>query len=144
MRKGAAPSRWFAETEIEIQFYDLDPMQIVWHGNYVKYLEVARCALLDQIGYNYHQMKDSGYMWPVIDVSLRYIGSAVFGQRIKVRAEIVEYENRLKIDYLITDAASGKRLTRASTSQVAVSIATGEMSFVSPDILFEKLGVSPS
>jgi len=144
MRRGGAPSRWFAETEIEIQFYDLDPMQIVWHGNYVKYLEVARCALLDQIDYNYHQMKDSGYMWPVIDVSLRYIGSAVFGQRIKVRAEIVEYENRLKIDYLITDAASGKRLTRASTSQVAVSIATGEMSFVSPDILFEKLGVTPS
>lgn len=144
MRRGAAPSRWFAETEIEIQFYDLDPMQIVWHGNYVKYLEVARCALLDRIGYNYHQMKDSGYMWPVIDVSLRYIGSAVFGQRIKVRAEIVEYENRLKIDYLITDAASGKRLTRASTSQVAVGIATGEMCFISPDILFEKLGVTPS
>jgi acyl-CoA thioester hydrolase len=143
MRRGAAPSRWFAETEIEIQFYDLDPMQIVWHGNYVKYLEVARCALLDQIDYNYNQMRDSGYAWPVIDVNLRYIGSAVFGQRIKVRAEIVEFENRLKIDYLITDAASGKRLTRASTSQVAVAIATGEMCFVSPDILFHKLGVTP-
>jgi acyl-CoA thioester hydrolase len=144
MRRGAAPSPWFAETEIEIQFYDLDPMQIVWHGNYVKYLEVARCALLDKIDYNYNQMRDSGYAWPVIDVSLRYIGSAVFGQRIKVRAEIVEHENRLKIDYLITDAASGKRLTRASTSQVAVAIATGEMCFISPDILFHKLGVTPS
>ncbi|UUZ48394.1 acyl-CoA thioesterase [Massilia sp. B-10] len=144
MRRGALPSRWFAETEIEIQFYDLDPMQIVWHGNYVKYLEVARCALLDKIGYNYNQMRDSGYAWPVIDINLRYIGSAVFGQRIKLRAEIVEYENRLKIDYLITDAATGKRLTRASTSQVAVSIATGEMCFVSPDILFHKLGVSPA
>lgn len=144
MRRGALPSRWFAETEIEIQFYDLDPMQIVWHGNYVKYLEVARCALLDKIGYNYNQMRDSGYAWPVIDINLRYIGSAVFGQRIKLRAEIVEYENRLKIDYLITDAATGKRLTRASTSQVAVSIATGEMCFVSPDVLFHKLGVSPA
>ncbi|SHG68358.1 thioesterase family protein [Massilia sp. CF038] len=144
MRRGAPPSRWFAETEIEIQFYDLDPMQIVWHGNYVKYLEVARCALLDQIAYNYNQMKDSGYAWPVIDMNLRYIGSAVFGQRIKLRAEIVEYEHRLKIDYLISDAASGKRLTRASTSQVAVDIATGEMCFVSPAILFEKLGVTPS
>ncbi|HEY0061246.1 MAG TPA: thioesterase family protein [Telluria sp.] len=144
MRRGAPASRWFAETEIEIQFYDLDPMQIVWHGNYVKYLEVARCALLDQIAYNYNQMKDSGFAWPVIDMNLRYIGSAVFGQRIKLRAEIVEYEHRLKIDYLITDAASGKRLTRASTSQVAVDIATGEMCFVSPAILFEKLGVTPS
>lgn len=143
MRRGAAPSRWFAETEIDVQFFDLDPMHIVWHGNYVKYLEIARCALLDTINYNYVQMQDSGYMWPVIDLNLRYIGSAVFGQRIKVRAEVVEWENRLKVDYVISDAASGKRLTRASTTQVAVDIATGEMCFGSPAILFEKLGVAP-
>lgn len=143
MRRGAPPSRWFAETEIDVQFFDLDPMNIVWHGNYVRYLEIARCALLDKIDYNYLQMQQSGYGWPVIDVTLRYIGSAVFGQRLRVRAELVEWENRLKVDYLITDAASGKRLTRASTTQVAVDIATGEMCFGSPPVLFEKLGVSP-
>jgi acyl-CoA thioester hydrolase len=144
MRKSAAPSRWFAEVEIQVQFFDLDPMEIVWHGNYVKYLEVARCALLDSIGYNYVQMKQSGYAWPVIDMNLRYVGSASFGQRLKLRAEIVEWENRLKIDYLITDAQSGKRLNRASTTQVAVDISNGEMCFVSPSVLFEKLGVLPS
>ena len=143
MRRGAAPSRWSAETEIEVQFFDLDPMHIVWHGNYVRYLEIARCALLDKIGYNYLQMQESGYGWPVIDVSLRYIGSAKFGQRLRVRAELVEWESRLKVDYLITEAASGKRLTRASTSQVAVNLATGEMCFGSPPVLFEKLGVKP-
>ncbi|RSZ60225.1 acyl-CoA thioesterase [Massilia atriviolacea] len=144
MRRGAPPSRWFAETEMQVQFFDLDPMQIVWHGNYVKYLEVARCALLDKIDYNYEQMKASGYAWPVIDMNLRYIGPAVFGQRLTLRAEIVEYENRLKIDYLIADAASGKRLNRASTTQVAVDIASGEMCFMSPPVLFEKLGVTPA
>jgi acyl-CoA thioester hydrolase len=144
MRRGAPPSRWFAESEMQVQFFDLDPMQIVWHGNYVKYLEVARCALLDKIDYNYEQMKASGYAWPVIDMNLRYIGPAVFGQRLVLRAEIVEYENRLKIDYLITDAASGKRLNRASTTQVAVDIASGEMCFMSPPVLFEKLGVTPA
>ena len=144
MRRSAPASRWFAETEMTVQFYDLDPMHIVWHGNYVKYLEVARCALLDKIGYNYEQMKASGFAWPVIDMNLRYIGSAVFGQRLTLRAEIVEYENRLKIDYLITDAASGKRLNRASTTQVAVDIASGEMCFMSPPVLFEKLGVTPA
>ncbi|NHZ42854.1 acyl-CoA thioesterase [Massilia aquatica] len=143
MRRGAPPSPWFAETEMQVQFFDLDPMQIVWHGNYVKYLEVVRCALLDKIGYNYEQMKASGFAWPVIDMNLRYIGPAVFGQRLTLRAEIVEYENRLKIDYLITDTATGKRLNRASTTQVAVDIATGDMCFMSPPVLFEKLGVTP-
>ena len=139
-----APSRWFAESETQVQFFDLDPMEIVWHGHYVKYLEIVRGVLLDTIDYNYAQMKASGYVWPVIDLHLRYIAPAAFTQRLKLRAEIVEWENRLKIAYLISDAASGRRLSRATTTQVAVQIATGEMCYVSPPVLFEKLGVEPS
>jgi acyl-CoA thioester hydrolase len=141
MRKAKTPARWWAEVEMQVQFFDLDPMEIVWHGNYVKYLEVARCALLDKIDYNYAQMKASGYMWPIIEMNLRYPGSATFGQRLLLRAEIVEWENRLRIDYLVSDAASGRRLNRATTTQVAVDIPSGEMCFVSPPILFQKLGV---
>ncbi|WP_426338108.1 acyl-CoA thioesterase [Pseudoduganella sp. S-14] len=137
-------SRWFAEVEIDVQFFDLDPMEIVWHGNYVKYLEIVRCALLDKIGYNYPQMKASGYAWPVIDMQLRYVSPAVFGQKLKLRADLVEWENRMKIDYLITDVASGQRLNRASTIMVAVDIATKEMCFASPPVLFEKLGIEPA
>ncbi|NVD98560.1 thioesterase family protein [Massilia sp. BJB1822] len=140
MRKSPA-SRWSAEIEMQVQFFDLDPMEIVWHGRYVKYLEMARCALLDKIGYNYVEMKASGYAWPIIDMHLRYAAPATFGQVLKLRADIVEWENRLKIEYVISDAASGKRINRASTTQVAVDIATGEMCFVSPPVLFEKLGV---
>ncbi|WP_028104966.1 acyl-CoA thioesterase [Pseudoduganella violaceinigra] len=140
MRK-KTEARWFAEVEMQVQFFDLDPMEIVWHGNYVKYLEVVRCALLDKIGYNYVEMKASGYAWPIVDMQLRYAAPATFGQVLRLRAEIVEWENRLKIDYLISDAASGRRLNKASTVQVAVDMATREMCFVSPAVLFAKLGV---
>ena len=139
-----SPGRWVAETETQVQFFDLDRMEVVWHGRYVNYLEIARSELLNSINYNYAQMKASGYFWPVIDMHLRYIASATFGQRLKLRAEIVEWENRLKIKYLITDSATGRRLARASTTQVAVEMATQEMCFVSPPVLFEKLGVPPS
>ena len=136
-------SRWFAEVETQVQFNHLDPMEVVWHGHYVNYLEIARSALFTEIDYNYPQMKSSGYFWPVIDLHVRYIAPAKFGQRLKLRAEIVEWENRLKIAYLLTDGASGRRVGRASTTQVAVEVATGEMCFVSPPVLFEKLRVTP-
>lgn len=61
------------DTEILVPFFDVDTMHVVWHGHYVKYLEVARCALLDKIGHNYTHMLDSGYAWPVIDMQLRYV-----------------------------------------------------------------------
>jgi acyl-CoA thioester hydrolase len=139
---GAPPAvRIFAQVETQVQFYDLDPMEIVWHGNYAKFLELARCALLDKIDYNYAQMKASGYAWPVIDMHIRYLQPAAFGERITVRAELVEWENRLKLQYLITNSATGLRLTKASTVQVAVEIAGRQMCLASPAVLFEKLGL---
>ena len=125
------------DTEILVPFFDVDTMHVVWHGHYVKYLEVARCALLDKLGHNYTHMLDSGYAWPVIDLQLRYVRGAVFGQRINVRASHVEWENRLKIDYLITDIATGERLTRASTVQVAVDVNTREMQLACPKVFVE-------
>ena len=132
-----------AEVEIEIPFHDVDVMVIAWHGHYVKYLEIARCALLDKIDYNYPQMKASGYAWPVIDMRIRYPRPLLFQQIVRVRAKLEEWENRLKVSYLIEDAASGQRLTRAYTVQVALDMARNEMLFVSPNILFQKLGIEP-
>ena len=128
------------DIEIKVHFYHVDPMQVVWHGNYVQYFEQARCVLLDQIDYNYPQMQESGYMWPVIDMAVRYVAPARFGQIIVVSATMVEYENRLKIDYRICDKNTRKRLTKGHTVQVAVDIETQEMCLASPDILYQKLG----
>ncbi|VVQ06950.1 hypothetical protein PS914_04675 [Pseudomonas fluorescens] len=123
-----------ADTEILVPFFDVDTMNVVWHGHYVKYLEVARCALLDKIGHNYDAMVASGYAWPVIDLQLRYVRGAVFGQKLNVRANLVEWENRLKISYLISDLHSGARLTRASSVQVAVDMDSREMQLASPKV----------
>jgi acyl-CoA thioester hydrolase len=79
-------------------------------------------------------MRDAGYAWPIIDLQLRYMRGAKFGQRLTVRADLVEWENRLKINYLITDAATGERMTRASSVQVAVEIASLEMQLASPTV----------
>src|SRR5690349_10257629 len=100
------PGRWVAEAETHVQFSDLDPMEVVWHGRYAKYLEIVRDVLLETIGYSYREMRDSGFFWPIIDLHMRYVASASYGQRLKLRAEIVEWEIRLKIQYLITDAAT--------------------------------------
>lgn len=128
-----------AEVTIKAQFYDLDPMEVVWHGNYARYLEEARCALLDSIGYNYPQMHESGYIWPIVDMRIKYVRPLRFAQEFTVTATIVEFENRLKIDYRIRDKDSGEVLTKATTIQVAVRAATGELCLETPAALTDKL-----
>jgi acyl-CoA thioester hydrolase len=135
------PALRSAEIELLIPFHDLDPVSIVWHGNYAKYFEQARCALLQQFNYNYDQMRASGYIWPVIDLHIRYIKPLHFNQRVRVRALLREWEYRLKIDYLISDIAGGTRLAKGSSVQVAVDAATHEMCLMSPRVLFDRLGI---
>ena len=129
-----------AEITLSIPFHDCDMMEVAWHGHYAKYFELARCALLEQIDYNYPQMRDSGYAWPVIELQVRYARPLRFDQRIRVSATLKEYEHRLKIAYQVRDAVSGERLTRGHTIQVAVDMRTREMCFASPPVLLEKLG----
>lgn len=130
-----------AHALIKVPFCDIDITSMAWHGHYVKYFEEGRGVLLDKINYNYPQMVNSGYLWPVIDIRVKYIKPIKLGMNIKVQAALTEYENRLRIEYLITDVDTETKLTTGYTCQVAVSIESGEMRLRSPDILFEKLGV---
>ncbi|MCM8614099.1 thioesterase family protein [Accumulibacter sp.] len=124
-----------AEVTIDVPFHDIDIMEVAWHGHYVKYFELARCALLRKIGYDHPQMRESGYVWPVVECYLKYVRPARYNQRLSIRTVLREYENRLRFDYEIRDAASGVRLTRGYTVQVAVDSNSGELQFASPDCL---------
>ena len=125
--------------EVKVPFYDVDAMEVAWHGNYVKYMEQARCQLLDLIDYNYPQMKASGYMWPVIELKIKYIKPLLFRQKIAIEAKITEHEYGLRVDFEFRDVATNIRLTKAYTKQVAVKAVTNEMCLISPDILKNKI-----
>ncbi|OOF70729.1 acyl-CoA thioesterase [Rodentibacter caecimuris] len=119
-------------SDYEVQFFDVDSMHIMWHGHYVKYLEMARCAFLETIGYHYDVMKESGYAWPIVQLNLKYVKSARFRQKIRVYVELVEYESCIRFDYRIIDLLTGEKLTVGSTTQVAVEINTQEMQLQTP------------
>lgn len=133
------PARPSVEIELSPAFHDLDPMVVVWHGHYLKYLELARCALLQSFDYDYPQMRDSGYLWPIVDLRTKYLRPARYGQRLRVRAELVEWDLRMRIDYLIRDADTSEKITRAHTIQVAVDAATGEMCYATPEAFRRRL-----
>lgn len=128
-----------AAVDVEVPFHDVDAMNVAWHGHYVKYFELARCALLRRFDYDYPQMRASGFLWPIVECHLKYVRPALYGQRLRVEATLLEYENRLKIGYLIVDPESGEKMTKGYTVQVAVNAVTRELQFVSPQVVFEKL-----
>jgi acyl-CoA thioester hydrolase len=133
------PKPIHADTELVIPFHDVDLLRVAWHGHYCKYLELGRCALLEKIGYDYLTMRETGHVWPIVDLQLRYLKPARFMQTIRIHAELVEWEYRMKIKYRIEDAHSRQVLAKAQTVQVAVNAESGDMLFASPPVLLEKL-----
>lgn len=128
-----------AETFITVQFYDLDPMNVVWHGNYIKYLETARCDLLAKIGYDYNDMREDGIAYPVATMDLKFIKSCTFNQKLRVVSSVEEIEPSLIIKYMINDAETGEKLFKAKTMQICVDVDTKESVYSAPERLKEKL-----
>lgn len=128
-----------AAINIDVPFHDVDAMNVAWHGHYVKYFEIARCALLRLFDYDYPEMKASGYLWPVVECHLKYVRPALYNQQLRVEATLLEYENRIKVGYEIFDVKSGERLTKGHTVQVAIDAITHELQYVSPPIVFNNL-----
>jgi len=128
-----------AETFITVQFYDLDPMNVVWHGNYIKYLESARCDLLSKIGYDYDDMRKDGIAYPIATMDLKFIKSCTFNQKLRVVSTVEEIEPCLIIKYMIYDALTGEKLFKAKSMQICVDALTGESIYCAPQRLKEKL-----
>jgi acyl-CoA thioester hydrolase len=122
----------FADLDLEVRFHDVDMVGVVWHGHYLRYLENARWALMNQIGYGLERMVESGYAWPIVELHTKYIRPARFGDRLRVRASLLEWESRLTLNYLVTQLHDGARVARARTVQVAVHASTGELQFATP------------
>ena len=139
MGKDKGPFHIFAEAEIVVEFFHLDPMQVVWHGNYINYFETGRRALMEKIGYSYPEMQKSGFAFPVVDISLKYLRPLQFRDRALITAILTEYENCLRIKYEIVNASTGKITTKGQSTQMAYDIKAGESCFVCPKVLTDKI-----
>ena len=132
-------SRCLAATiRVRVPFFDLDPAGVAWHGRYFQYFELARCELLEFVGYSYEDMMESGILWPIADTSVRYLRPLVLNQAVTVTAYLREWEMRIVIDYRI-NGDDGTLYTRASTTQVPVDADSLDLLLGSPDFFLENV-----
>jgi acyl-CoA thioester hydrolase len=122
----------YADTDVDVGFHDVDMVGVVWHGHYLRYLENARWALMNRLGYGFETMVESGLAWPIVELQVKYVSPARFGDRLRIRASLVEWEARLTLHYLVSRPADGTRIGRARTVQVAVDARSGDLRFALP------------
>jgi len=122
-------------TSLKVEFYDLDPMNIVWHGNYIKYLETARCDFFEKLNYNYMDMYNDGVTYPVVKMDLKFIKPAKFGDTLTVECSLKELEPAIIIKYTIYRGS--EKILSASSMQMGVCAKTGESLYNAPEKLIK-------
>ena len=139
MRNALAKAVLTEQIVFPVEFYDVDSMRIVWHGNYVQFMEKARCALLNKIGFTYLDMEKAGFEFPVVDVHVKYMRSLRFGDEVRAVAGLVEYENCIKIAYEFYNNRTGELTTQAESTQMAVNMQDRQTVYVCPEVFIGKV-----
>lgn len=127
-----------SKVTVTVPFQDADPTGVAWHGNYFRYFDTARIALLAKLDFGYRDMAQIGQIWPIIDTRVRYIRSAAFGSELQVSAQLVEWEFRLRLYYQILQQ-TGERITEAYTVQVPVAADTEALMVGVPEFLQRRI-----
>lgn len=129
------------EIRLRVPFNDLDPLQIVWHGNYLKYFDIARFGLFKQAGVDLFQyFKNRQIIFPVTRVSSKHIIPLRFDDEFICRATVVEAVYKIVLDFEIRLSGSGQICTRGKSEQLAVKWPEMEMQFEIPGDVTQALG----
>ncbi|MBP5369588.1 MAG: acyl-CoA thioesterase [Bacteroidales bacterium] len=123
--------------DFTVPFYDLDAIQMVWHGNYVKYMENAREAFGEKYGLEYLHIFNSGYTAPMVDMHIKYRNSARIGDILKIKITYVPTKAaKLVFQYIITRPKDNAVIIEADTTQLFVS-RSGVFELSNPDFIVE-------
>lgn len=89
---------FISEKEIDIRYAETDQMGVVYHANYLVWMEIGRTALIQELGFTYAGLEERGYLSPVTDLSIQYKAAMRYGQVAKVRTWI-ESHGRVRTTY---------------------------------------------
>ncbi len=99
------------------QYYETDTMKIVHHSNYVRWMEEARCDMLEQMGIGYDTMEKQGILSPVLSVQCEYKSMTRFPDEVKITGRLVRYTGvRFDIEYEIRDVKTDTLRTVCKSS----------------------------
>ncbi|MEI4768120.1 thioesterase family protein [Psychrobacillus sp. FJAT-51614] len=89
---------YISEKEIEVRYAETDQMGVVYHANYVIWLEIGRTQLIQDLGFTYAGLEADGYISPVTNVNINYLSSVKYGETVTVRTWI-ESHGKLRTTY---------------------------------------------
>ena len=92
----------------KVNYYETDKMGITHHSNYIRRMEEARTALLNNYECGYAKFESYGVVSPVLSVNCQYKHTTTFEDEIRINVKIEQYTGvKLKFKYVMTNVKTG-------------------------------------
>ena len=125
--------------EIRILYSDTDSYGVVWHGAYTKWFEAARVGLVEQMGLELEMLENSGIVFPVVEMNIRYKSSAKMNERIIIKTKVAELKPlSVTFEHKVYEQKTNTLRVKAHTSIVVIDTKTGKMFRKMPEDMYNK------
>ena len=129
------------EFQIRVRYGETDQMNVVYHGNYITYFEVARTESIRELGFTYREMEAMGVDMPVTEIIIRYLRPAHYDDLLTVKTQLRTLPEKHHIDfYQEIFNENGKLITSGKVTLFFLDKETKKRSKM-PDILRDKLAL---
>ena len=123
----------------KVNFYDTDAMAVVHHSNYIRWFEIGRVEFLREAGITLNQLMDDGYVFPITEVSAKYVNSAKFDDELIIETTPEALTKaKMAFTYRILRASDDTLLVIGRTQNVFTSMETGKITRL-PETYYNKL-----
>lgn len=121
-------------TTLRVRFSEVDSMEVVWHGEYVRYVEDGREAFGRQYGIGYTDIRDAGYVVPIVELDVQYKQFLKYGESAIVETRYIRTDAaKILFEYVIFRESDETVVATGSSIQVFVNKATGLLELNNPD-----------
>ncbi|MBS4042216.1 MAG: acyl-CoA thioesterase [Chitinophagaceae bacterium] len=87
------------QTNIRVRYAETDQMNVVYHGNYAQYFEVARAECIRQFEFTYKEMEALGVMMPIVDIQIKFLRPAHYDDLLTIKTQLRELPTTHKIEF---------------------------------------------
>lgn len=110
----------FHEAKIRVRYAETDQMGVVYHANYLVWMEVGRVEYCRAEGLRYKDLEEENQIHlAVVEASCRYLHPAKYDDEILVRTSVAEAHSRMVVfHYELVNAGSGAAVARGMTKHI--------------------------
>ena len=109
----------------KVQYYETDRMGLTHNSNYIRWMEEARVAWLDELGFGFDKLESMGITSPILSVNCKYKYGSTFGDSVEIETKVTKYDSvKITISYVMKKVGTDELVATGSTDLCFINLKT--------------------